>query len=85
MASGLKGIQVTSETFKIIIILLIMVIFVAIAILASIFYNNSIREDINSEQKICETFESNPNLGQTGTRCPEEGPLEKFVKTIAGS
>lgn len=83
MGSALKGTQVTSETFKIIIILLIMVVFVAVAILASSYYNNWIREHINSEQKICETFENNPQLGSV--RCPEEGPLEKLAKIITGS
>lgn len=64
MGSALKGgVQITDEMFWTIIIVLALIVFLAIAILLSGYILNYVSENINSEEKICDTFEKSPLFG----------------------
>lgn len=68
MASGLKGDFAVNEKFWIIAILLIMVFLLAIWLLLDQSFREYVVRNINSQVKLCETFEKVPLLGSI--RCP---------------
>lgn len=52
-----------SEQFWIIVIILVLIFLLAIWILLNIFFVDYVRKNVNSQEKLCETFEKVPLLG----------------------
>ena len=69
MASGsMKGITINNEMFWTIVILLMLVVLIAVWILLGSFFVEYTVGHINTQERVCDTFENAPLLGQV--QCP---------------
>jgi hypothetical protein len=65
---GMKG-KVTGFMFAIIVTVIVLAALMAAYVIVSLYYTNYLKQNINSEVKICETFEKGVLFGTQ--RCPE--------------
>lgn len=65
----MRGSFAVSQKFWILAILLAMVFLLAVWLLLNVYFTNYVTQNIASEIRICETFESIPGIGSLA-KCP---------------
>lgn len=69
MGSGRqKGITIQNEMFWTLVIVVFLVALIAVWVLLTGFFVNYTAKKINTQERVCETFEKTPLLGQVN--CP---------------